>query len=87
MLLALGIVGEYMGKVYLEVKERPRFLIREVLEDEAMDSVNDEGEYDIAPVEFSYFDLEKRKYVTLSTPSSFAIFSSIFAAQFAQQRS
>ena len=34
ILLALGIVGEYMGKVYLEVKERPRFLIREVLEDE-----------------------------------------------------
>ena len=34
ILLALGIVGEYMGKVYLEVKGRPRFLIREVLEDE-----------------------------------------------------
>jgi len=34
ILLALGIVGEYMGKVYLEVKQRPRFLIREVLEDE-----------------------------------------------------
>ncbi|MBO7220127.1 MAG: protein BatD, partial [Alistipes sp.] len=31
--------------------------------------VRAEGEYDIAPVEFSYFDLEKRKYVTLSTPS------------------
>ena len=34
ILLALGVVGEYMGKVYLEVKGRPRFLIREVLEDE-----------------------------------------------------
>ena len=33
ILLALGIVGEYMGKVYMEVKSRPRFLIREVLED------------------------------------------------------
>ena len=31
--------------------------------------VRAEGEYDIAPVEFSYFDLEKQKYVTLSTPS------------------
>ena len=26
-----------------------------------------EGEYDIAPVEFTYFDLEKQKYETLST--------------------
>ena len=34
ILLSLGIIGEYIGKVYLETKERPRFLIREVLEDE-----------------------------------------------------
>ena len=33
ILLSLGIIGEYIGKVYLETKERPRFLIREVLED------------------------------------------------------
>lgn len=32
MLLALGVIGEYVGKVYLETKARPRFLIREVLE-------------------------------------------------------
>jgi len=30
-LLAIGIIGEYIGKVYLEVKERPRFIIAEVL--------------------------------------------------------
>lgn len=30
--------------------------------------VRAEGECDIAPIEFSYFDLEKQKYVTLSTP-------------------
>jgi len=30
--------------------------------------VRAEGEYEIAPVEFTYFDLEKRKYVTLATP-------------------
>ncbi|MBE6197618.1 MAG: protein BatD [Rikenellaceae bacterium] len=30
--------------------------------------VRAEGEYDIAPVEFTYFDIEKRQYVTLSTP-------------------
>ena len=31
--------------------------------------VRAEGEYEIAPVEFTYFDLEKAKYVTLATPS------------------
>lgn len=34
ILLALGVVGEYIGKIYLETKQRPRFLIREVLDDE-----------------------------------------------------
>jgi len=33
-LLALGVVGEYIGKIYLESKGRPRFIIREVLEHE-----------------------------------------------------
>lgn len=33
ILLSLGVMGEYIGKIYLETKERPRFLIREVLED------------------------------------------------------
>ena len=33
VLLSLGIIGEYIGKIYLETKNRPRFLIREVLED------------------------------------------------------
>lgn len=32
ILLSLGIIGEYIGKIYLETKERPRFLIREVLD-------------------------------------------------------
>ena len=26
-LLALGIIGEYIGKIYLETKERPRYII------------------------------------------------------------
>ena len=30
--------------------------------------VRAEGNYEIAPVEFTYFDLEKKSYVTLSTP-------------------
>ena len=33
VLLSLGVIGEYIGKIYLESKGRPRFLIREVLED------------------------------------------------------
>ncbi|MEG1240338.1 MAG: glycosyltransferase family 2 protein [Oscillospiraceae bacterium] len=34
ILLSLGVIGEYIGKIYLETKGRPRFLIREVLEDD-----------------------------------------------------
>ena len=33
ILLALGVVGEYIGKIYMETKDRPRFLISQVLED------------------------------------------------------
>lgn len=33
ILLSLGVIGEYIGKIYLETKERPRYLIREVLDD------------------------------------------------------
>lgn len=34
VLLSLGVIGEYIGKIYLETKGRPRFLIREVLDKE-----------------------------------------------------
>ncbi len=27
MLLAMGVIGEYIGKIYKEVKRRPRFII------------------------------------------------------------
>lgn len=33
ILLSLGVLGEYIGKIYLETKGRPRFIIREVLDD------------------------------------------------------
>ncbi len=32
-LLAIGIIGEYIGKIYLEAKRRPRFIVEEFLED------------------------------------------------------
>lgn len=34
ILLSLGVMGEYIGKIYLETKARPRFLIREVLDNQ-----------------------------------------------------
>jgi hypothetical protein len=32
-LFAIGMVGEYIGKMYLETKERPKFFIEEYLND------------------------------------------------------
>ena len=37
ILLSLGVIGEYIGQIYLETKERPRFLIREVLDSHEKD--------------------------------------------------
>ena len=34
ILLSLGVVGEYIGKIYLETKSRPRFIIDEFLNEE-----------------------------------------------------
>ena len=30
-LLAIGVIGEYIGKIYMETKERPRYIIEEFL--------------------------------------------------------
>ena len=40
-LLAIGIIGEYIGKVFLETKKRPRYIIEELLDD------NDNAEEDM----------------------------------------
>ncbi len=37
LMLAIGVVGEYIGKIYMEVKGRPRFLIARFLEEEDED--------------------------------------------------
>lgn len=31
-LLTIGLLGEYVGKIYLETKQRPLYLIRDVIE-------------------------------------------------------
>lgn len=36
-LLSLGIIGEYVGKIYSEVKHRPRFIIERTLDDDTDD--------------------------------------------------
>ena len=30
-LIALGIIGQYIGKIYLETKHRPRFILEQYL--------------------------------------------------------
>ena len=34
IMLSLGIIGEYIGKIYLEAKARPKYIIKEDLENE-----------------------------------------------------
>lgn len=34
ILLSLGVIGEYIGKIYMETKARPRFIIQDVLDEE-----------------------------------------------------
>ena len=34
MMISLGVIGEYIGKIYLETKDRPRFIIEAYVADE-----------------------------------------------------
>ena len=33
-MISLGVIGEYIGKIYLETKNRPRFIIESYVGDE-----------------------------------------------------
>ena len=33
IMISLGVIGEYIGKIYLETKERPRYLVQTYLKD------------------------------------------------------
>ena len=37
-LMATGIIGEYIGKTYIETKERPKFIVERIIENEAESS-------------------------------------------------
>ena len=39
ILLSLGVVGEYIGKIYLETKGRPQYLVEKFLHDKAGEDV------------------------------------------------
>lgn len=42
-LFCLGIIGEYVGKIYAEVKHRPRFIVADFLNDLGAEFINDKS--------------------------------------------
>ena len=41
-LIMMGVIGEYIGKIYLETKDRPKFIIESVLVDEDAENKKDQ---------------------------------------------
>ncbi len=38
VLFGIGLLGEYIGRIYLQVRDRPRYLIQAVIEEERGES-------------------------------------------------
>src|SRR5262249_23544975 len=49
LLFGLGLVGEYVGRIYQQVRERPRYTIRAVLETDGAMATSPRAEFDSAP--------------------------------------
>ena len=45
MMISLGVIGEYIGKIYLETKNRPRFIIESYIADDKDKEVYDRTEH------------------------------------------
>ena len=45
IMISLGVIGEYIGKIYLETKNRPRFIIESYIADENDEAVFRENEH------------------------------------------
>lgn len=43
-LLSIGIIGEYIGRVYLETKKRPRYIIQEFIHNEKRDVLGEKND-------------------------------------------
>lgn len=44
LLLGIGLLGEYLGRLYMQARERPRYLVRAVLDDEKAAAAQDDND-------------------------------------------
>ena len=56
LLFGIGLLGEYVGRIYQEVQRRPRFLIRAILEKKR----NEQAVGSASAVVFAYHDVGVR---------------------------